>query len=497
MPHTIPLRSIIGRRDLALRVLVPGFDDETGIRWSVVSEISDPVPYLLGGELLLTAGVNLATDVDEVDRYVSGLVGAGVAAVGFGVTPVHDRVPTRLVECCRARGMPLVEVPRETPFVAISQAVGAALEEVHLTGLRRLDNAHRALTTAAIGVDAVDTILTTLGQSLGCWGALIGDRLLGHTGSVPPLSEEATRLIGRLRPARGPRSAKLRMPPDELFLHVVGEGPGIRRVLVVGRARPLDPTDRAVLGTAVALLGLLAHPEQADSADIGRLAVRLLLQPVGDVPLLPLLRELTGESGADAFRVVRARWAGRGLPDHPALLHTRLVDVREDDRGLPVVCAVLADRGTRSRNLTLLRELRAAGWLAGLSGPVGIEDLPHADRQASALLIRAEAARRPQLPDEAPDPMGDVLGTDQARSAARALLGPLAEEGESARTLRTTLRVWLANHGGWDRTAAVLGAHRNSVRYRIGRIERDLGVDLADPEQRMRLWFALSRFPSG
>jgi DNA-binding PucR family transcriptional regulator len=33
--------------------------------------------------------------------------------------------------------------------------------------------------------------------------------------------------------------------------------------------------------------------------------------------------------------------------------------------------------------------------------------------------------------------------------------------------------------------------HRNSVRHRIGRVERELGVDLADPETRMELWFAL------
>ncbi|WP_255570042.1 helix-turn-helix domain-containing protein [Amycolatopsis sp. FDAARGOS 1241] len=33
--------------------------------------------------------------------------------------------------------------------------------------------------------------------------------------------------------------------------------------------------------------------------------------------------------------------------------------------------------------------------------------------------------------------------------------------------------------------------HRNSVRHRIGQAERALAVDLADPETRMRLWFAL------
>uniref|UniRef100_UPI00036F5A97 helix-turn-helix domain-containing protein n=1 Tax=Nocardiopsis prasina TaxID=2015 RepID=UPI00036F5A97 len=52
-------------------------------------------------------------------------------------------------------------------------------------------------------------------------------------------------------------------------------------------------------------------------------------------------------------------------------------------------------------------------------------------------------------------------------------------------------------HGNWDRAANDLGVHRNSVRYRIGGIERDLGVDLTDAEQRMRLWFALTRHTEG
>ncbi|MEE2046457.1 helix-turn-helix domain-containing protein, partial [Nocardiopsis tropica] len=80
---------------------------------------------------------------------------------------------------------------------------------------------------------------------------------------------------------------------------------------------------------------------------------------------------------------------------------------------------------------------------------------------------------------------------------ARGVLGPLAEDTAPAGLLRATLRAWLTRHGNWDRAAADLGAHRNSVRYRIGRIERDLGVDLADAEQRMRLWFALTRWRSG
>jgi DNA-binding PucR family transcriptional regulator len=49
---------------------------------------------------------------------------------------------------------------------------------------------------------------------------------------------------------------------------------------------------------------------------------------------------------------------------------------------------------------------------------------------------------------------------------------------------------------GIGRTATTaLGVHRNSVRHRVGQVERVLGVDLADAETRMELWFALRWAP--
>ena len=78
-----------------------------------------------------------------------------------------------------------------------------------------------------------------------------------------------------------------------------------------------------------------------------------------------------------------------------------------------------------------------------------------------------------------------------ARNGYLALAPDLYAWGNTARCLVRTLRTWLAHHGGWEPTAAELGVHRNSVRHRIAQVERALEVDLADPEVRMRLWFAL------
>ncbi|OLT30672.1 PucR family transcriptional regulator [Nocardiopsis sp. CNR-923] len=495
--HAVPLGAVLARRDLALTRVVDAGDP--GIVWAVVSELAEPARYLRGGEFVLTAGLNLPRSAEGVRDYVRSLAEARVSAVGFGVTPVHDTIPAALVEECRSQRLPLVEVPRPTPFAAVSQAVGEELEDRRLRDLRRMGEAHQRLTRAVTAARPVDRVLDVLAESLGAWSALAApEGLRAGPGAPDTLDGELTVLVAKLTEVGGPRSAKAVAGPDEVFLHTVGTPPDDHGVVLVGRPRPLGVTDRAVLRTATALLDLL--PRRHDDAPPvpGRLLTALLVDGALTGPAAPLLAELTGAggTGAPAYRVLRAVPAGAARHTSPAELPlpTQVLDTGTGPE--PGLRAVLADRG-EDEHRAQLDELRAHGWIAALSGPAAPEDLPGADRGAAALLERARAVGRPLVREEDDDPFAGLLTPAGADDLARGILGPLAEETDAARTLRRTLRAWLVRHGNWDRTAADLGAHRNSVRYRIGRIERDLDVDLADAEQRMRLWFALTRWRSG
>ncbi|MFH8554516.1 helix-turn-helix domain-containing protein [Streptomyces celluloflavus] len=66
----VPLAGLLARTDLGLRQLA-GPREGIAIHWVHTSEMADPVPYLLGGEMLLTAGVHLAAA-----SGVEGLEGA-------------------------------------------------------------------------------------------------------------------------------------------------------------------------------------------------------------------------------------------------------------------------------------------------------------------------------------------------------------------------------------------------------------------------------------
>jgi hypothetical protein len=77
--------------------------------------------------------------------------------------------------------------------------------------------------------------------------------------------------------------------------------------------------------------------------------------------------------------------------------------------------------------------------------------------------------------------------TDSFRPAANALLEPLARApGE----LVGTLGAYLDCESSLAHTAAVLGIHRNTVAARISRVQELLGVDLANPDERLALHLA-------
>src|SRR5687768_10076669 len=85
------------------------------IRWVHISELTDPTPWMAGGELLLTTGMRIR-EPDEQRDYVRRLVDHHLAGLGFGTGIEHDAVPPAIVEEAERLGLPLFEVPYAMPF---------------------------------------------------------------------------------------------------------------------------------------------------------------------------------------------------------------------------------------------------------------------------------------------------------------------------------------------------------------------------------------------
>lgn len=481
----VPLRDVVGNRELALHVvretLRPGALDAP-VRWAHVSELQDPAPYLVGSELILTAGVNLPA---EVDRYVRGLRDAGVTALGFGLTPtVFETLPEPVREACVRHGLPLLVVPSRTPFLAVSRAVSVALTEAGQREQRRITAAREVLTRAA--GDGLSELTSSLAARLRSWVALVGagDVLASAHDAPAPLPPEVRELMATVRAGSGIRSATTEVDGSFVVVQPVYPQATASHLVVVGRTRRFDGADRAILAVGAALLGLVGRAG-SDAAELGAAATGLLL---GRTSARGVARAVLGSG---VTRLVAGAAYRRG-PDEVAQrpdwlrarLDTPLVSVL---RG-PSFVAIAGS----SPSLSLLEDLRTHGWLSAVGSPVPADQLAGSSSEVELLLARAQALGRPVVAGSGPLDFDALLAPDAAAGFAAKALEPLvALDRAQDRALVRTLRVWLSHHGAWEPTAAELGVHRNSVRHRIAQVERVLAVDLADPEIRMRLWFAL------
>jgi PucR family transcriptional regulator, purine catabolism regulatory protein len=117
--------------------LVSGEDSaQTHVRWVHSTELPDPTPWLRGGELLLTTGLQLEgarAQRELIDR----LADYRIAGLGFGTGFNYKRLPTALVTAARRRSFPLFEVPYELPFIAITERVFAELVNERYEMLQR------------------------------------------------------------------------------------------------------------------------------------------------------------------------------------------------------------------------------------------------------------------------------------------------------------------------------------------------------------------------
>jgi hypothetical protein len=107
------------------------------VRWAHPTELLDPRPYLSGGELVLTVGSSLHTDA-QCHAFVEHLVGAGAAALGYGVGDVTPQVPAALLRCCVDLGLPLVAVAHGVPFQSITELLADLRSQALVAGDRRV-----------------------------------------------------------------------------------------------------------------------------------------------------------------------------------------------------------------------------------------------------------------------------------------------------------------------------------------------------------------------
>jgi len=130
----------------------------------------------------------------------------------------------------------------------------------------------------------------------------------------------------------------------------------------------------------------------------------------------------------------------------------------------------------------------------GISSVFGVlTDSPEARRQARlACAAAAPSSRQVIRFDQHPLAVLLAGAPDQAAALAGAVLGPVLQLSREDRgMLLETAHTWLAAEGSTSAAAAQLHLHRNTVRYRLRRLEELTGRDLAKPVDAAEVYVAL------
>lgn len=516
------LNVLLRSRALKLRLVVPTLGSpalEEPISWVHSSDLEDPTPFLDRGQLLLTDGSQFTVQPGAAKtrpaaagqqstgapnglgygEYVRRLVDHGIVGLGFATEVIHGTLPLGLEEACRSQGLPLVEVPDRTPFIAIIRMVADYLaREEHARAEWSLQ-AQRAISRAALRPDGLTSILGELERQLHSWVALYdaAGNYVRMPRNRPVPSEIAGEVTQRVRSALdlGTRSAShLEIEGQSVTLQTLGRKGSLRGALVLGAIEPLDPARADIVNSVIGLASLAL--EQARTLDTARRHLRAgvfeqLLAGSTDVATVTA-RQVWGQLPRDPLLVT----ASQQESPAPNLLEA-LELLADDHRGAVFyalrgeLLVILAGQAHQGRVLELLAR---HGAVAGVSGETAMEALPDALEEATRAARRAAELGRGvvSFSELSEGGMWGLLRGEEAGPVARGLLQPLIARDAAENTqLLATVREWFANDCVWDKTARRLGVHRHTLRNRIHTVGRILGLNLDGMRDRLELFAAV------
>lgn len=473
------ISDLIDDADLNIRLRVRGAEGrlDRPITWCAPAEHMDPTPFLSVNALLLTNGMGLnVRDFRTWDAYVERLVSVPVSGLAFGLGAAHRELPEGLLQACEAHGLPLLELPPDVPFVLVMRHVERIIATERYEELRT-------------GWELADecTRLAADGHSL---GEVLG-RVAGAVNArVAVIDQNAFELVAAGTAHGHTARTTLRLPSggsEQFRLAIEGIGSDI----------VLQP----VLGPVAAVIGMqLSYTLGSRSPLHSREAARFMEALYADrgEPSLPL-RRYALESGFDPDGDWSTVLIGSSEEVAPAKLRAIAWRARVGLQATFSTVRFMEETGLTS--LLLQRRQGTADlldvvWEFFLDAPefsvVVTESASLSELPLTLQLARRQVGR----PGVRMAPLADLAGIVQGLPSpglvamCQRLLAPLTSDGGIA--LRETFDAYLRHSGNSTKICDELFIHRNTLSYRLRKIQELLQLDLADGEVRATYMLALS-----
>jgi len=202
----ITVADVVADQTLNLQVVTGGDHLDREVTSAHVSELTSPGDWLRGGELLMTVGLLLPMTPADCQTYLAECARAGVSAIALGLghgLPYQD-CPEPLRIAAQRCEVPLLTVPDETPFIAITKWVFDVIARQEHHELQAAMEINKKLTAVATRSAPLPALLSAWSATsdtpcVVCDGA--GQLIAATPGTPASVVERAVEAVGMARTA--------------------------------------------------------------------------------------------------------------------------------------------------------------------------------------------------------------------------------------------------------------------------------------------------------
>lgn len=462
------------------------------VTWTHTSDLPEPWQWVSGGELLMTNGMSFPTAAADQEHLLSELDRVGVSALALGEEMYCPRLTQRFTRASERLGLPVLWIRYPMPFVAISRAIAEATLLEQSRRLMRTARIYDTLRRTTSGDIARSRIADALTKELHC-PVFVCDRFTGdayHPDGPHPTDvvTEAVQTASQGTLVAGARSIVTTQGVEVL----VGEVPTHDQAALAVVREGNVSLDGVLLQHAATVVALELSQTHLALEHTRRTGAELTMQLIdGRVDQRGARRQLMSaglDPATSVFVFVTCADDQRLRDLHVALWRRRIPHVTALRSG--VVHGVVPESNETMEAITAaLGPTTRVGASRVLKG---VGRSAESAREARWALGTAQRTSEAIVRYGSATSWVGVGGVEDARALVERWLGPLADHDALHRTdLVKTLEAFLANQRSWQRTSVAMNVHRQTVLYRIHKVEELTGAQLSDTADIAQLWLAL------
>ncbi|OKH80050.1 hypothetical protein EB75_21575 [Mycobacterium sp. ST-F2] len=489
---SITVRELLDMPHLQLRLHSGKAGLDRQVTWTHTSDLPEPWQWVSGGELLMTNGMSFPADADGQEHLIDELHRIGASGLAIGEQMYCPKLTGRFTQASERLGLPVLWIRYPMPFVAISRAIAEATLLEQSQRLMRTARIYDALRRTTGGDVARSRTADALTKELRC-PVFVCDRVTAEAyhpdGPHPPEDVKATvRTASQGTLVAGARSV---LTPSGVEV-LVGEVPTHDNAVLAVIREGGVALDGVLIQHAATVVALelsqthlaLEHTRRSGAELTAQLMDGSIDRRSGRRQLLSL-----GLDPAHSVFVSATCSDERRLRDlHVALWRRRIPHVTAYRSGVAHAVVPGSDAGVEA----IVGSLGPSARVGASRMLQSVSRSAESAREATWALGTAQRTEAQLVRYGSATSWLGVGGVDDAQAMVERWLGPLIEHDAQNKTgLVETLEAFLTNQRSWQRTAEAMNVHRQTVLYRIHKVEELTGAHLTDTADIAQLWLAL------